>query len=344
MARVKGTVLDAGGSQASFGMQACTLTKRSFVNMSRDFGYYWLRLVIYIVVTVCIGSIYLNVGTKYNSIMNSGTGRVRVLHLRLRHVHVDRRVPVFRGGHEGVPEGAAERALRRAGVRDQQHAVGDAVPDPHHLPVGDTVLLHGAPPPGLHALRLLRALPLRQRHRRREPHDGHRQHHPQLPHGHHHRRRESGDIHAGVGVLQAPARHPEALLEVPHVLYQLPLLGTAGAVPERPGGAGVRQPGRGAAQDPGGVHPGERVPDRREPLQVAGPVRALRHDRHLPPALLRHDQGQRGRDAVGARLHRQEEGAAQAQGGGARHDPDALAARLRRRRRAGAAGRSSVRP
>ncbi|KAM3402388.1 hypothetical protein ACQJBY_006334 [Aegilops geniculata] len=72
MARVKGTVLDAGGSQASFGMQAFTLTKRSFVNMSRDFGYYWLRLVIYIVVTVCIGSIYLNVGTKYNSILARG--------------------------------------------------------------------------------------------------------------------------------------------------------------------------------------------------------------------------------------------------------------------------------
>ncbi|KQJ97270.1 ABC transporter G family member 11 [Brachypodium distachyon] len=72
MARVKGTVLDAGGSQASFGMQACTLTKRSFVNMTRDFGYYWLRLVIYVVVTVCIGSIYLNVGTKYSSILARG--------------------------------------------------------------------------------------------------------------------------------------------------------------------------------------------------------------------------------------------------------------------------------
>lgn len=116
----------------------------------------------------------------------------------------------------------------------------------------------------------------------------------------------------------------------------------AGAVPERPGGAGVRQPGRGAAQDPGGVHPGERVPDRREPVEVAGPVRALQHDRHLPPALLRHDQGQRGRDAVGARVHRQEEGAAQAQRDGARHGPDAVAARLRRRRGAGTAGRSSV--
>uniref|UniRef100_A0ACD5TJG6 Uncharacterized protein n=1 Tax=Avena sativa TaxID=4498 RepID=A0ACD5TJG6_AVESA len=72
MARVKGTILDAGGSQASFGMQAFTLMKRSFVNMSRDFGYYWLRLVIYIVVTICIGSIYLNVGTKYSSILARG--------------------------------------------------------------------------------------------------------------------------------------------------------------------------------------------------------------------------------------------------------------------------------
>ncbi|KAG8092096.1 hypothetical protein GUJ93_ZPchr0012g20089 [Zizania palustris] len=72
MARVKGTVLDAGGSQASFGMQAFTLTKRSFINMSRDFGYYWLRLIIYIVVTVCIGTIYLNVGTRYSSILARG--------------------------------------------------------------------------------------------------------------------------------------------------------------------------------------------------------------------------------------------------------------------------------
>ncbi|PWZ22313.1 hypothetical protein Zm00014a_005800 [Zea mays] len=73
MARLKGTVLDpGGGSQASFLMQAFTLTKRSFVNMSRDFGYYWLRLIIYIVVTLCIGTIYLNVGTGYSSILARG--------------------------------------------------------------------------------------------------------------------------------------------------------------------------------------------------------------------------------------------------------------------------------
>ncbi|MFS7936699.1 putative ABC-type xenobiotic transporter [Helianthus anomalus] len=72
MSKVKGTVLDSGGSQASFFMQTFMLTKRSFVNMSRDFGYYWLRLVIYVLVTVCIGTIYLNVGTGYNSILARG--------------------------------------------------------------------------------------------------------------------------------------------------------------------------------------------------------------------------------------------------------------------------------
>ncbi|KAH7542995.1 hypothetical protein FEM48_Zijuj02G0135000 [Ziziphus jujuba var. spinosa] len=73
ISKVKGTVLDSGGSQASFLMQSFTLTKRSFVNMSRDFGYYWLRLVIYIVVTICIGTIYLNVGTSYTSILARGS-------------------------------------------------------------------------------------------------------------------------------------------------------------------------------------------------------------------------------------------------------------------------------
>ncbi|KAK1304564.1 ABC transporter G family member 11 [Acorus calamus] len=72
ISKFKGTVLDSGGSQASFLMQALTLTKRSFVNMSRDFGYYWLRLIIYIVVTICIGTIYLNVGTGYSSILARG--------------------------------------------------------------------------------------------------------------------------------------------------------------------------------------------------------------------------------------------------------------------------------
>ena len=62
----KGAVLDSGGSQASFFMQAFTLTKRSFVNMSRDFGYYWLRLAIYLVVTICIKfSLFMRHSVEY---------------------------------------------------------------------------------------------------------------------------------------------------------------------------------------------------------------------------------------------------------------------------------------
>jgi hypothetical protein len=56
------------GSQASWSKQLCTLTKRSFTNMSRDFGYYWLRIVIYIIMAICLGTIYYDVGRSYTAI------------------------------------------------------------------------------------------------------------------------------------------------------------------------------------------------------------------------------------------------------------------------------------
>jgi hypothetical protein len=65
----QGTVLESGGSQAGFFRQSFTLTRRSFVNMSRDIGYYWLRLVIYIVLSVCLGTIYWKVGLEFSSIL-----------------------------------------------------------------------------------------------------------------------------------------------------------------------------------------------------------------------------------------------------------------------------------
>lgn len=60
------------GSQASWWKQLTTLTKRSFVNMSRDIGYYWLRVVIYIAVSICVGTIYYDVGTGYSAILARG--------------------------------------------------------------------------------------------------------------------------------------------------------------------------------------------------------------------------------------------------------------------------------
>ncbi|KAL9261322.1 ABC transporter G family member 15-like protein [Drosera capensis] len=48
--------------------QLSVLTKRSFINMVRDVGYYWARLAVYIVVALCVGTVFYDVGTSYTSI------------------------------------------------------------------------------------------------------------------------------------------------------------------------------------------------------------------------------------------------------------------------------------
>lgn len=56
------------GSQASFITQSLILTRRSFVNMYRDLGYYWLRLAIYVGLCLCLGTIFYNLGHSFGSI------------------------------------------------------------------------------------------------------------------------------------------------------------------------------------------------------------------------------------------------------------------------------------
>ncbi|KAI3522817.1 hypothetical protein L1887_00867 [Cichorium endivia] len=58
--------------QAGWWKQLNTLTRRSFVNMSRDMGYYWLRVIIYLVVSICVGTIFYDVGTSYTAILARG--------------------------------------------------------------------------------------------------------------------------------------------------------------------------------------------------------------------------------------------------------------------------------
>ncbi|PHT98615.1 ABC transporter G family member 11 [Capsicum chinense] len=60
-------------SHASFTTQSLVLTRRSFVNMSRDLGYYWLRLAVYIVIAVGLGTIYYDVGFSFASIQARGS-------------------------------------------------------------------------------------------------------------------------------------------------------------------------------------------------------------------------------------------------------------------------------
>ncbi|KAF8009229.1 hypothetical protein BT93_J0272 [Corymbia citriodora subsp. variegata] len=60
------------GSQAAWWKQLTTLTRRSLVNMSRDVGYYWLRIIIYLIVSVCVGTIFYDVGNSYTAILARG--------------------------------------------------------------------------------------------------------------------------------------------------------------------------------------------------------------------------------------------------------------------------------
>ena len=56
---------------ASFHTQCIVLTRRSFVNMRRDVGYYWLRLVIYIALAVALATVFYDLGMSERSIQVS---------------------------------------------------------------------------------------------------------------------------------------------------------------------------------------------------------------------------------------------------------------------------------
>ncbi|RWR97972.1 White-brown complex protein 11 [Cinnamomum micranthum f. kanehirae] len=71
--KTEGGALDKKGSQASFLTQSLVLTRRSYVNMYRDLGYYWLRLAIYIALCLCVGTIYHDIGKSYGSIQARGS-------------------------------------------------------------------------------------------------------------------------------------------------------------------------------------------------------------------------------------------------------------------------------
>ncbi|KAI3850888.1 hypothetical protein MKX03_035943 [Papaver bracteatum] len=53
--------------------QSFVLTRRSFVNMYRDLGYYWLRLGVYVLVSICLGTIFYDIGHDFGSIQARGS-------------------------------------------------------------------------------------------------------------------------------------------------------------------------------------------------------------------------------------------------------------------------------
>ncbi|KAK3034811.1 hypothetical protein RJ639_033716 [Escallonia herrerae] len=71
--RKEGGVIEKKGRQASFFTQCLILTERSFLNMNRDLGYYWLRLAIYIALAVGLGRVFYDIGFGYDSINARGS-------------------------------------------------------------------------------------------------------------------------------------------------------------------------------------------------------------------------------------------------------------------------------
>ncbi|XP_057970589.1 ABC transporter G family member 1-like [Malania oleifera] len=69
----KGGALEKKVAQANFFTQCLVLTRRSFVNMYRDLGYYWLRLAIYIALCLCVGTIFYDIGSNFGSIQARGS-------------------------------------------------------------------------------------------------------------------------------------------------------------------------------------------------------------------------------------------------------------------------------
>lgn len=59
------------GSQTNWWKQLIVLTQRSFINMCRDLGYYWLRIAVYIVLAISVGSIFFNIGRDHTNVMNT---------------------------------------------------------------------------------------------------------------------------------------------------------------------------------------------------------------------------------------------------------------------------------
>ncbi|KAJ7968249.1 ABC transporter G family member 11 [Quillaja saponaria] len=60
-------------SHASFLTQCLVLTKRSFVNTYCDVGYYWLRLGIYVVLALILGTIFLDISSDKTTIQARGS-------------------------------------------------------------------------------------------------------------------------------------------------------------------------------------------------------------------------------------------------------------------------------
>ncbi|KAL5148769.1 ABC transporter G family member 11 [Glycine soja] len=58
---------------AGFFNQCLVLTERSFANMYRDLGYYWLQFAIFVALAIALATIFCDLGTSYGSVQDPGS-------------------------------------------------------------------------------------------------------------------------------------------------------------------------------------------------------------------------------------------------------------------------------
>nr|GMD04792.1 ABC transporter G family member 11-like [Ipomoea batatas] len=73
MSKEENGLMEKQRSQSSFLTECSVLSRRSFVNMYRDLGYYWLRFAIYIALGMGLGTVFFDIGSTYNSIHARGS-------------------------------------------------------------------------------------------------------------------------------------------------------------------------------------------------------------------------------------------------------------------------------
>ncbi|XP_064985970.1 ABC transporter G family member 1-like isoform X2 [Musa acuminata AAA Group] len=221
-------------NQASFLVQTLVLTRRSFVNMYRDLGYYWLRFAIYIALCLCVGTIYFDVGHGFGSIqakgsmlmftaafltfmaiggfpsfvedMKVGSNPSSTSHSALRSQcsHL-----VLLGFKQDLWKRKTERALRRDCLHRCEHALRHPVLGSHLRDPGGHGLLLGRPAEGGGPLHLLRSRAVHVHDAGGGVDDDGGERRPGLSHGHYYRGRNPRRNDAQRGLLPGPVwRYP----------------------------------------------------------------------------------------------------------------------------------------
>ncbi|KAB5516099.1 hypothetical protein DKX38_026747 [Salix brachista] len=172
------------GSQANFISQCLILTRRSFVNMYRDLGYYWLRLAIYIALCSGLGSVFYDIG--------SGKRFAAYVHSFFLDNYGDRGFPFICGGYEGFSTGKIKRTLSAGCICCQQHDFFGSLLACHIFDSRSNNLLSCRTPTRLRTLHLLRLDSPCLYDAGRNPNADCRKHHAKFPDGSDNRSRDPG--------------------------------------------------------------------------------------------------------------------------------------------------------